>query len=204
MPSREDMSELQRLVSIDVGYSSLGLVVARVQGINVTVDLAEKVDLRSVPCCLGCTLPHSGNVVDRMAHFTAYYHQHLHDADLILIERQPITGITDVQALLYDKYRDKTELVSPVSLHKHFGLPKCAYNLRKEMVVDMATPFLAHLDSFTCLQRQHDVSDALVMILFVVEQQHLKAQKMSREQDKARRIETDRSAGCFDRFRCAG
>jgi hypothetical protein len=160
------------VIGVDVGYSSLGLVCASVAPDfdKVTVEHAEKIDLRDIPCPETCTLQHSGNVVDRMSHFVQHYEHWLNNANLILIEAQPIGGLRDVQALLYAAYRRKCSLISPVSMHKHFGLSS-VYEERKEETVQIATSHLGHLHNFRVANRKHDMADAFCMVLFWTQQQ---------------------------------
>lgn len=198
---------MQHVVSIDVGYSSLGLIYAHIYDFDLKyVEVAQKIDLRDIPCVPSrddCCLAHSANVVDRVSHLIAFYQRYFDAADLILIEAQPLGGIRDVQALLYDRFRDKTQLVSPNAVHKHFGLPAGEYDQRKELVVNIATPYLAHLQTFRRLNRKHDVSDAVCLILFVMHQK--KAQMMAArcEDAKRARAEKNRSTNCFEQFRCS-
>lgn len=198
MECNEDMY----ILSVDVGFTSLGLVYAEVTGFSIVkVHVAEKVDLRDIPCVDGCCLAHSNNVVDRMAHFVAWYDAYFQDAEQVLIERQPLCGLVDIQALIYSQFRDKAILVSPNAMHKHFKLPAGEYDMRKEMVVRIATPFLRELHSFRRLARKHDVSDALCMILFVLHQQHVLHEAESVEKQKQLRAEKNRSLHCFDQFK---
>lgn len=190
------------VLAIDVGYSSLGLVHAEVCEFAIaTVHLAEKLDLRDIPCLQGCKLLHTSNVVDRVNHLVIYYKDLFERAETILIERQPVGGLLDVQSLLYDKFRSKTTLVSPNAMHKHFGLPRGEYDRRKEMTIEIATPYLSHLLSFNRLHRKHDVADAMCMILFVTrqqQQQHLLAQD---EESRRARTTQNRQLNCFDKFK---
>lgn len=173
------------VIGVDVGYSSLGLVCASVSSSfdDLTVQYAEKIDLRDIPCSEDCRLKHSGNVVDRMAHFVQHYQQWFDAADLILVEAQPIGGLRDVQALLYASYRHKCMLISPNSMHKHFALPK-DYEERKVCTVRIAEEHLEHLRSYQITARKHDMADAFCMILFWAQQQkasHKRHRPLSKE-----------------------
>ncbi len=194
-----------RVLSIDVGYSSLGFVYAHVRDfVLASVEIAHKIDLRDVPCVPSrddCHLPHSANVVDRVSHLIVFYQRYFDAADLILIEAQPLGGIRDVQALLYDRFREKTQLVSPNAVHKHFDLPAGEYDQRKELVVEIATPYLTHLQTFRRLNRKHDVSDAVCLILFVMHQRRTRAVADRCQEAKRVRAEKNRATNCFEQFR---
>lgn len=194
-----------RIVAIDVGYSSLGMVCAEVRPDSdpgsIDVTFADKIDLRDIPCTEGCVLPHSANVVDRVAHFVRHYERMLEAADRILIEAQPITGLRDVQALLYDRFRNKTTLVHPTSMHKHFGLSR-DYDTRKLETVAIASPLLTSSINFAKLHRKHDIADALCMILFVTHLAHDEYNLQKQRDDVMSRAAVNRMNLDLERFRC--
>lgn len=70
----------------------------------------------------GCSIPHSKMLCDRLAHFFAVYERVLNAAVRIFVEQQPPMGHTAVEQLIVAKYRDKVTLISPNSMHKHFGM----------------------------------------------------------------------------------
>lgn len=192
-----------KIVSIDVGYSSLGLVCANAANFVVQeVQLGDKLDIRYLPCVNSCTLQHSNNVVDRVAHLVAYYEKYFQEADVVLIEAQPLSGLVHVQALLYHRFRLKARLISPNAMHKHFDLPPGDYEARKIKVVEMATPYLCHLHSFRKLHRKHDVCDAMMMILFyLAEQQERHVREMEMASKKQRALDNRAKTDVFESFR---
>lgn len=193
---------IMKIISIDVGYSSLGLVcvVADNDYTLRRVNFAQKIDLRDIACVPGCTLRHSQNVVDRIAHFVQYYQHQFDDADTVLIEVQPLGGIRDVQALLYATFRQKAVLISPCSMHRHFGFPVGDYEGRKELSVELARPHLNHLASFRALYRKHDVADALCLALFWIQKKHKEWSEQQRLIDKQNKTMQNRTLA-FDKFR---
>ena len=194
-----------RIVAIDVGYSSLGMVCVEVgmdsDPTTIVVIFADKIDLRDIPCQEGCTLAHSANVVDRITHFVRHYEAMLTGADRLLIEAQPITGLRDVQALLYDRFRSKTTLVHPTSMHKHFGLSG-DYDTRKVQTVSIASPFLAHSVTFARLHRKHDIADAFCMVLYVTQRAHHEHVMQKQRDDIMSRAAVNRMNLSLDRFKC--
>jgi hypothetical protein len=91
-------------------------------------------------------------------------HQSIFDsADKILIERQPPGGFQNIEILLHYMFRDKVILVSPVSMHVHFGMRHLDYDQRKERTVSIAEKYI---DGDIPYERKHDIADALCMIVY--------------------------------------
>lgn len=156
------------IVGIDVGYTNLGLVSVQVdKEYNIIPTFVKRINLRNVRChCLD--VPHTNEVGDLVAHFIHVY-QHLFDeADVILVERQPPGGLTNIESLLFYIFRNKIVLISPNSLQKHFGINFYEYERRKVEIEKLATPYLDTFQSFTGQVRKHDMADALCLILFYV------------------------------------
>ena len=157
-----------RILSIDVGIQHLALVTIETPSdyASMSVTQAQVVNITTVPCLRNCALAHSRNPVDWMAHVFEYYRSQFEVADEILIERQPLVGLVDIQALIYSKFRDKASLVSPNAMHKHFGLPRCDYEGRKLLTVEIARPYISHIPDLP--ERLHDVADAVSLALHQV------------------------------------
>uniref|UniRef100_A0AB38ZM29 Uncharacterized protein n=1 Tax=Mantoniella tinhauana virus 1 TaxID=3111543 RepID=A0AB38ZM29_9VIRU len=60
-------------------------------------------------------------------------------------------------------FKDKVCLISPVSMHTHFGMRHLNYEQRKERTVSIAEK---HLKYEIPYERKHDVADALCMIIY--------------------------------------
>jgi hypothetical protein len=84
------------------------------------------------------------------------------------MERQPPGGLTNVESVLFYVFRKKIILISPNSLHKHFGLSYYDYDRRKIEIEKLATPYLENFESFSRQIRKHDMADALCLILFYI------------------------------------
>lgn len=154
----------------------MALLLTRVdpQSQKITVDTCDTVDLRTM--CQPdqhtsilfpqCSIPHSNEACDRVAHFWQKYRQELDTVDIILLEQQPPSGSTfSIQQLIMTHCRSRVKLVSPRHMHKilHFH-PTCA-ETRKSQSVQLATPYLQHFQQFTDASRQHDMADAMCMLL---------------------------------------
>ena len=180
------------IISIDVGYHNMAMVkiktdddfrltVHDVHVINITKIYHKKV------CRRDCKLPHTSEVADLMAHFIQEYGEILDEADMVLIERQPPTGLTQIETLLLYLYRSKTHLVSPNSMHCHFNIGRYEYEKRKEHTIKIAE---SYLDGFENLGRVHDASDAVCLAIF----------HTHKERERIRLSKIDRSVP-FDMYR---
>ena len=173
------------IISIDVGYHNMALVGLKADDdFNLVVTSADVVDLTSLPhrrvSRCDCGLSHTSEVADLMAHFFQEYGYMLDEADLILVERQPPTGLTQIETLILYLYRNKTQLVSPNAMHAHFGINQYEYDRRKEKTLAISEEYL---QNFHNLGRRHDAADAVCLALFYVKP--LK--------DRARRLKIDRT-----------
>lgn len=156
------------IISIDVGYHNMALVKLRAcEDYNLTVEEVHVIDITKIPhnkvCRHRCTIPHTSEVADMMAHFFQEYGSLLDEADLVLVERQPPTGLTQIETLFLYLYRSKTHLVSPNAMHNHFKIGNYEYDRRKEETVKIAE---SYLKGFVNLGRVHDASDAVCLALF--------------------------------------
>ena len=149
--------------AIDIGYKNLGLVQA---DHNMNVSFMKKIDISRLPhkrmeWC-DCKIPHTNEVADLVAHFVQEYQDVLLACDVLLMERQPPGGLTNVETLLLFMFRDKVKLVSPNAMHAHFGMNHLDYEQRKERTVEIASKYVTLPD----ITRKHDIADALCMILY--------------------------------------
>ena len=175
-----------KILSIDVGIINLGYVFAEIHSVfyknlslktrysqennfNINVIECNKIDITnvkhsSVKQC-DCKLHHDRCIPDYLDHFIQNHVQLFDSADMIIIERQPPVGITNVQDLLFKLFRDKVLLISPNSVHKYFGLSK-DYIVRKTESEDIAKKYLLNFSNFNNNTRKHDISDAMLMIIY--------------------------------------
>ena len=123
-----------------------------------------KIKHSSVSFC-DCKLHHERCIPDYLDHFIQEYSKYFAECDILLLERQPPIGITNVQDLLFTRFREKVLLISPNSVHKYFGLSS-EYLVRKIESEKIAGEYLTNFKSFTTNDRKHDISDALLMVLY--------------------------------------
>jgi len=177
------------VVAIDVGILNLGLVhlLCDSEFKMQTIITAKKVDItrltHNVVSAEECQLPHTNLISDRVNHFCQEHGDMLDAADHILIEKQPFTGLNDVEALLHSKYRSKAELIYPRSMHKHFRIGHLDYEGRKERTVQLAEKYVGHTDMWMKNDRKHDIADAMCIFLFWAHQRR-DEQKQERHREK--------------------
>ena len=180
-----------KILSIDIGIINLGYVFAEVEIItsfsgskyknlklnenyksitnSVNVIDCNRIDItnvkhNTVKIC-DCLLHHERCIPDYLDHFIQEKQNLFDTADIILIERQPPVGITNVQDLLFTKFRSKVLLISPNSVHKYFKLSS-EYLVRKIESEKISEIYLSNFTNFSNNIRKHDISDALLMIIF--------------------------------------
>ena len=161
------------IVSIDIGYHNLGIVDAYIdEKYDIHVQYVNVIDLKKLPHKriprIECNLEHTNEVADLIAHFIQEYGHYLEKADKLLLERQPPTGLTQIETLLLYLYRYKTVLVSPNSMHKHFHIGQLEYEKRKEKTIQFAQDFLENFKEYQMYDRKHDIADAVCMIIFYI------------------------------------
>lgn len=147
-----------RVLAIDIGFHNMGLVLAEFEdNPNIRVEYIKKVSLEDYKYL------RTNDMVDLVPLFVEDHQDIFDSADKILIERQPPGGFTNIEILLHYMFKDKVVLVSPVSMHTHFGMRHLNYEERKERTIEIATK---HLKEEIPYERKHDIADALCMILY--------------------------------------
>jgi hypothetical protein len=179
--SESDEEDEKTVLSIDIGIRHLALTLITTDqeynlGNIVGIDL---IDITTFPHhdAENCQLYHQKTFADWMAHVFQYYQIVFDSVDKILIERQPPMGLVVVEQLLFYKYREKTTLVSPNSMHKHFHIGHLDYEQRKEEVEKI---FRSHLQlpqvvqEYNSFERKHDIADAFCIAKFWLYTKHKK------------------------------
>jgi len=149
---------MPRVLSIDIGFHNLGLVLASWSRKNepLEVEIAKKISLEDYKY-----IAPSNEIAHLVPLFVDAHKILFQSADVILIERQPPGGFTNIQTLLHYMFIDKVILVSPVSMHTHFGMGHLNYEQRKERVESIASRYVTIEE-----ERKHDIADALCMIVY--------------------------------------
>lgn len=149
-----------KIIGIDIGFYNIGLVLAECNKEKINVLYVQKVDLSTFKTS------ETPELSDMIHEFVTTYSDMFCQADQILIERQPPGGISSVEVLLHYIFRHKAILISPVSMHKHFGIGHLDYEERKVRTESIASKYIKESPYYERLERKHDIADALCMILF--------------------------------------
>ena len=164
------------VLGIDVGIINLGLCLLKCDDkYNARGLISWKhIDItymrhNKVTRCK-CTLGHSNCICDRIQHVIQEEADIFDIADFIIIEQQPPCGHVAVEQLIFAQFRSKAHLISPVSMHKTYGMRSLDYNERKEytrqffakspIIEDHVKTILYDRD------RSHDVYDAYMIAEF--------------------------------------
>jgi hypothetical protein len=157
--------------SIDVGIVHLGISLANVKEDGTLedvfwVDLINLTTYTDGKC--KCPLQHTKTMTDWVEHFIQDHMCYFEQADVILIERQPPTGLVAIEQLIFSKFRLKTNLISPRNVHHHFKITSLDYDGRKHRSVEIARSHIpehlhGRMDTF---DRLHDVADSICILLY--------------------------------------
>ena len=170
------ISKTMFVLGIDVGIINLGLCLLECDDrynawrliswkhIDITYMRHKKV----MRC--DCTLGHSRCISDRIQHVIQEEADMFNTADFIIIEQQPPCGHVAVEQLLFAQFRSKAHLVSPVSMHKTYGMRGLDYNERKEhtrQFFENSSIIEDNIKTNLCnRERSHDVYDAYMIAEF--------------------------------------
>ena len=170
------------VLCIDIGINNMGMAALIYDKITYIFKEVVGIDLVDITVFQhkegnDCSLKHTRTFTDWMEHVFQFYNEVFDNVDKIIIERQPPFGFVAAEQLIYSKYRDKCDLISPNSVHKHFNMTRLSYEERKIKSVECAIKNITNINiihEFNSLTRQHDVADAICMGIFWIFKQHSK------------------------------
>lgn len=150
------------ILGIDVGIINLALV--QVELDDDTWQIKRVCACHRIDMTRLCS---SRETADRVVAMVEKFQAVFDTSDVVLIERQPLTGLTGVEELLFYMFRQKCQKVSPNSMHKFFGINTLDYEGRKVQTVARARPWLEEQEGWSRNpERQHDMADAMCIILW--------------------------------------
>ena len=179
-----------QILSIDVGIVHLAMIkvvlesdyLSRSEVIldrEITMcDLVDTVKLVSDCQDPDCDLYHDKIICDYMTHLFKKYKSVFESSDVILIERQPFTGLVAVQELIMKEYRYKSILVSPSAMLNSFGILHLEYDDRKVQTEKIAKKYLSDIKMFMFSERRHDMADALCILYYYLSRERKKAKQI--------------------------
>ncbi len=167
-----------KILSIDVGIINFAMVAVelsedyleREEVIKYSeIFLCELIDITELMSkCedLECELYHDKIICDYMMHLFKKFRELFDSVDIILIERQPFTGLVAIQELIMREYRNKSFLISPRAMLNFFGILDFVYEERKVHTENIATEYLNEFKNFVFNERRHDMADSVCILLY--------------------------------------
>lgn len=168
------MDDNYRILSIDIGIKHLAFTyslankdytfksISKVELLDISVFKHEKVSKKE------CKLEHEKTFCDWIEHIFQEYDE-FEQADYILIERQPPMGLVAIEQLIFSKYRKKSILIHPCSVHSFFNMSDYDYETRKQKSEEISQEYF-NLDDkyskFLSFSRKHDISDTILFVIF--------------------------------------
>ena len=163
------------LVGVDIGVTNFAFVCAK-----VTVNLKEiqitkvaRVDLAKYDQCTesGCSIKRHGKDAScRIQHLVREYTDIL-AADILVVEQQPPGGIKDVEhslVTLAETSGIDVKLVSPRSMHSHYGIQHKSYQNRKQWTQQHFERTVGLITGFSEEHRKHDIADAWCLLTYTL------------------------------------
>ena len=194
------------VVAFDVGHTNLAVVKAKACTVGYTIDNVLHCSLNNLSKfrCTGldCIFDKDDNTsAHKVMHFLETKGYDItNDADYIVIERQPLCGLTGIEQTLYAflKLKYKTtkyiSLISPNSLHAYYGMS----TIRKERKLEsihMTEQYLCEFKQYKRSRKKDDMADACLYVKFFIEK-HLQIDMHKNDPpnpfDKFRLIESDK------------
>lgn len=170
------------VMSIDIGVNNLGLSVGIcdyeyklkeivwIDLINITEYTHSTIPKKE------CKLHHTKTFSDWMEHIYQENSQFFERSDYILIERQPPTGFTVIEQLIFNRWRHKSYLINPVNIHCFMNIKEFNYEQRKLATEGLAKKILSKnkdlLEQFSFYVRKHDIGDSICMMLYWLDKRH--------------------------------
>jgi hypothetical protein len=181
------------ILSIDIGIIHLGITVSLIdESYNIQeVIWVDLIDITQFKCEDDCDLWHQKTFSDWLSHVFKNEYHFFNDVDVILVERQPITGITVVEQLIFYEWRNKAILISPRSMHKFFNIGHLDYDARKVFTENKARQIIKDPvlnQQLNYFDRIHDIGDSICICLF-----WLNRQKEILEKERKRKEIMDRN-----------
>lgn len=187
-----------KIVGIDVGHTNLALVVAEVEIRDnceigeISVEHAQMTNLGDFVCEGGeCMFKKNDRSASHKCHhWVDDMENYFRDSDLVLMERQPLCGLTGIEQAIYifvkQRYSAGREghilLMSPNMLHSHFKMSSSKETRRRE-IVNICREYLEISPAFVNAKEKDHLADAMGFILLYIQRilpQQLKAQRRNR------------------------
>lgn len=161
------------ITSFDIGVINMAVSVGVFgKSRQVEYKYAKNIDIRQIRCTSRkCIYERSDKTAaHRIMHYLEKLHKVIKNSNVMLIENQPLVGLTNVEQSLYiyckNKYRHaKVMLISPCAVYKHFNMSKSKEE-RIQQVIDKYAHKIKKLDDSD--EPQH-VCDAINITEYYVD-----------------------------------
>ena len=185
-----DDKKTYNVISIDIGVCNLGISCSIItEDFNleeiVWIDLVNLTEFsHNAVKREDCKLPHSRTFSDWMEHFFQEYKHFFDVCDFVIVERQPPTGFVVVEQFIFNRFRNKCHLVSPVNYHSFFNMRDLDYEHRKIKSETIGMRFIQDDDLLRQIEfynRKHDITDSICMLIYWLDKRqkiHIKQQKI--------------------------
>jgi len=182
----EEDNKEYKLLSIDVGIIHFGISVSILNEDFtlkeiIWVDNIDITKYKHKKCLIeNCKLYHTKTFYDWIEHTIQENIEHFEGADMIIIEKQPPQGFVVVEQLIFSKYRRKTTIISPQSVHKFLNFFDLDYDQRKEMSTKIGDKYLSEalIERTKTFDRRHDISDSICMMLYFIHKKQIEYKKI--------------------------
>lgn len=165
------------IISIDVGYTNLAIVRAKVsvEDEYMHIEDAHLINLKRVKCGdRNCVFARGDtNATHKIIHCMSKFD--FSDIDKVLIERQPPgwgCGIEQAICMYltctYPHKKEFVHLISPNACHAHFSMSSEKAH-RRTQVVEMMQEHATHLDAWIQAKEKDHIADACMFVRFFVE-----------------------------------
>ena len=179
-----------KVLSIDVGVIHFGISFSILNEDYtlkeiIWVDNIDITKYKHTKCPIEkCKLYHTKTFYDWIEHMIQENNEYFESSDMIIIEKQPPQGFVVVEQLIFSKYRNKTSIISPNSVHKHLNFFDLDYEKRKELSVKIGDMYLSSklIERTKTFDRRHDISDSICMLLYFISKKQIEyKRKKSKE-----------------------
>jgi hypothetical protein len=180
-----------KVLSIDIGVINMGLSLSLINKDYTfkEVLLVDHINITSYKhsnCKYSeCNLHHTKTFCDWVDHMIYENREHFDHCDIILLEKQPPQGFVVIEQLIYSKYRNKTYLINPRSVHKYLNFKGLDYDARKIFSEKIGDKYMSKelIEKTKKYKRRHDISDTICMLLFFLKkkrEEYVKEERIKR------------------------
>lgn len=162
---------MEKVASIDVGISNLGLVISEIKNNDISsITFCDHINLKNFMCtdpyCIYNTTVFSKTISHYMYHFFKEHEKYLDECSTILVEKQPPLGVSSVEQLIQYKYPSKVQFIYPNSVHSFYKMRNLSRTQKKEFSMNIAKKYTLRNRLYRRLHRKHDISDAIMFLTY--------------------------------------